>query len=87
MCFLKPSISAWGRESPSGTAPRWIWKGLHTWKLATEEERKKHFWTSGYNELLSSTKFFEMSSYCQAWFQEETQIILNYFYRKLNTIA
>lgn len=28
-------------------------------------------------------KFFEMSTYCQARFREETQIILNYFVQKV----
>lgn len=35
----------------------------------------------------SRTKFFEMGSYFQAWFQEETRIIFKHFYRKLNPIA
>lgn len=43
MCFLKHSISAWGKRKSPWQSLSMDLKGWYTWKLATAEERKKHF--------------------------------------------
>lgn len=87
MCFLKHSISAWGKSKSPWHRPCLHLEGVIYLETSHWGRKEKTFWTSGYNELLSCTKFFEMGSYFRAWFREETLIFLKYFYRKLSTIA
>lgn len=53
MCFLKHSISAWGKRKSLWHSPSLDLEGV--WYLETSHCRReeKTFWTSGYNELLS----------------------------------
>lgn len=87
MCFLKHSISAWGKSKSPWHRPCLDLEGVIYLETSHWGRKEKTFWTSGYNELLSCTKFFEMGSYFGAGFREETQFFLKYFYRKLSTIA
>lgn len=87
MCFLKHSISAWGKSKSPWHRPCLDLEGVIYLETSHRGRKEKTFWTSGYNELLSCTKFFEMGSYFGAGFREETQFFLKYFYRKLSTIA
>lgn len=87
MCFLKHSISAWGKSKSPWHRPCLDLEGVIYLETSHWGRKEKTFWTSGYNELLSCTKFFEMGSYFRAGFREETQFFLKYFYRKLSTIA
>lgn len=87
MCFLKHSISAWGKSKSPWHRPWLDLEGVIYLETSHWGRKEKTFWTSGYNEPLSCTKFFEMGSYFRARFQEETQILFKHFYRKLSTIA
>lgn len=87
MCFLKHSISAWGKSKSPWHGPWLDLEGVIYLETSHWGRKEKTFWTSGYNDPLSCTKFFEMGSYFRAWFREETQILLKHFYRKLSTIA
>lgn len=87
MCFLKHSISAWGKSKSPWHRPWLDLEGVIYLETSHWGRKEKTFWTSGYNEPLSCTKFFEMGSYFRARFQEETQILFKHFYRKLSAIA
>lgn len=87
MCFLKHSISARGKSKSPWHRPWLDLERVIYLETSHWGRKEKIFWTSGYNELLSCTKFFEMGSYFRAWFREETQILFKHFYRKLSTIA
>lgn len=87
MCFLKHSISAWGKSKAPWHRPWLDLEGVLYLETSHWGRKEKTFWTSGYNELLSCTKFFEMGSYFRAWFREGTQILFKHFYRRPSTIA